>query len=192
MKYLAITCAATSVLFLTQCVSSYGEVCLFGMKSGTGYLENTWGTSDRVPLSSSELKKQTEIAQQKVDENVNKIYGAADLYCANRDGFFPDEQTKNQMIELATIQLDKGFAVGNQNKALEYALKEDATSLLLATLFETAGIYKKQLIDYCDNNRRAKVPGLFQRGYFFHYMQEQGYIWFAPEKSARFCKTILG
>lgn len=191
MKYWVIAGVAALVLFLTQCVSSTGEVCLFGMRDGERYSRTTWGTKDMVPLSSEELKKQTKIAQQKVDEDINTIYSAADLYCANRDGFFPDEQTKKKMIALARIQLDKRFAV-EARKPLEHALKENATSLLFASVFETAGIYKEQLIDYCDNNRRAEVPERFQRGYFFHYMHEQGYSWFDVTKPAKYCKSVLG
>lgn len=191
MKYWTIAGVVASALFLTQCVSSTGDICLFGMRDGSRSLETTWGTSNRVPLSSAELKKQTRIAQQKVDEDINAIYRVADLYCANRDDIFLNEQSKKKMKELATIQLDNGFAVGTR-KAFEYALKENDTSLLFATVLETAGIYREQLVDYCDNNQRAEVPELFQRGFFFHYMHERGYIWFSPQKPARYCKTVLG
>ena len=191
MKYWTIAGVVALALFLTQCVSSTGDLCLFGMRNGSRSLETTWGTSNRVPLSSAELKKQTRIAQQKVDEDINAIYRVADLYCANRDDIFLNEQSKKKMKELATIQLDNGFAVGTR-KAFEYALKENDTSLLFATVLETAGIYREQLVDYCDNNQRAEVPELFQRGFFFHYMHERGYIWFSPQKPARYCKTVLG
>jgi len=191
MKYWTIAGVVALALFLTQCVSSTGDICLFGMRDGSRNLETTWGTSNRVPLSSAELKKQTRIAQQKVDEDINAIYRVADLYCANRDDIFLNEQSKTKMKELATIQLDNDFAVGTR-KAFEYALKENDTSLLFATVLETAGIYREQLVDYCDNNQRAEVPELFQSGFFFHYMHERGYIWFFPQKPARYCKTILG
>lgn len=191
MKYLKIVGVVALALFITQCVSSTGEICLFGMRDGSRSLETTWGTSDRVPLSSTELKKQTKIAEKKVEEEINVIYRVAALYCSNRDDIFLNEQLKNKMKELASIQLDKGFAVGTR-KALEHALKEDNTSLLYATVLETAGIYREQLVSYCDNNQRAEVPELFQRGYFFHYMNESGYIWFSPQKPAKYCKSILG
>lgn len=190
-NYWTIAGVVALVLFLTQCVSSTGEICLFGMKDGSRSLETTWGTRNRVPLSSDELKKQTKIAQQKVDDDIDAIYRFADSYCANKYDIFLDEQSKNKMKELATIQLDKGFAVGTR-KSLEYALKEDATSQLFATVFATAGIYREQLVDYCKNNRRAEVPELFQRGFFFHYMHERGYIWFSPQKPAKYCKSVLG
>lgn len=57
MKYWTIAGVVALVLFLTQCVSSTGDICLFGMKDGLRSLETTWGTSNRGPLSSNELEK---------------------------------------------------------------------------------------------------------------------------------------
>lgn len=180
-----------SAFILTMCVSSSGEFCLWGMRSGTSYGETTWGTADRVALTPSELKKYTKISQQKVNAYVDEIYDVADLYCVNRQGFYPDEKLKNRVRELATIYVNGVYSV-SQIQDLRLALKEDDTSLMFARVLETAGLYKDQMLDYCDHKKRVDVPTELQKTLFYHYMNNNGLIWFDPERSARVCKSVLG
>lgn len=191
MKYWIIAGVAALVLFLTQCVSSNGKVCLFGMRDGTRNLETTWGTSDRVALSSSELKKQTQIAQRKSEEYVHEVYKIANLYCENRNGFYPDEKVVEKAKELATIYVNGAWSV-TQIDDLRFALKENATPILLARILEMAGLYREQLADYCDKDIKPKVPEELKKTLFSHYMHEAGFIWFAPAVPAKYCKTVLG